>query len=904
MDDIDSPAPPPKMKKVTPLTGKRTHRALGSNASKAGQKATPQLSATGGRRKQKKFDIHPARLKGSQRSRSNKFKNDLSALPQNSPLVLSSRSSTRMRHSILFGEKHGLINLNKQREMNKNHAKVSAKDFARVKGVSMDFMNTFYQDLFQGEIFKDVKLFNHKQAKGTYCWNKEDPTKTEDGRAIVTHYNEKNRKTIYNVEMKIKIKDLVEKKRKHWTIADLINFCIVPELIFASEKGKKNSKKDEKEEEVEGKVKPELMAQPLAVEETLTYLDLLDDTVLGNNHQGYYILVDHSTIFSELMLALQEKQKDVDVAPMDTFIYLQMFAFDHLKIRKADTMSSKAMSSAYKEFLRHGVHDIAGSFENRFVFFDSHIRPRLLKRMSCIWELYGMKDTSYRVIMNGDDYDKMIDLVVAKNDGHIFTAIDLLDPSMLKTNSRNLQKVFTDAVAAEPQGLKTIKETIATGLTKWFTVDIESYLELLDANNGDNFVKIKEGSYTKTSQELLRAGIFNCKRNLNVLAKTYLDDALGFYAYFQVEEFLEACSDMSATDRNFTRPRHMTRPFVHMILQGLIKVRLYLARVLAKQSRYVDALQMMDDAENAANLIETSHQEKSDYKLECQLARAEIYAGEGEKQEAIGCYREVEISWKIYPEKKERLAYIRLELGRLLREQKSPKAYKEANTVLTQAIDEYDKVLQQKKKKGDVLKADLLTELGRLCGARNKTEEARKHFEEAQKLVFTYVGKLNERAAKLEYFIGNCFTALQMTDQALLNFDEAIKIMKFSLGANCSEVGSIFKVKGNSYRSLVANAAGDEADKLSELEEMSYRNALINMQKIRNPQSYKKKYLDIASYSVNLADTLSRRNKHKEASALYDEALKIRERELGSDAPATKFARQKFFTHKLELDYS
>lgn len=507
-----------------------------------------------------------------------------------------------------------------------------------------------------------------------------------------------------------------------------------------------------------------------------------------------------------------------------------------------------------------------------------------------------MKARKYKILSNFAEYDKITAEVWDKKDGNLFTMIDTLDPSKLSTKSANVSKVFEEEFTSQEQGLKTVKDILTEDLTRWFTLEIEDNLKLLDADNKDNFNKITEDMYTRVSADLLKAGKFNFWREKYVLSKSYLDDAHNFYLYFEVETYLESVEGINATNIEFERPRHFTKLFMNDILQGLITVRLLIAVVLAKQSRFRDSQTILDKAGKTIDYLTTSKDHKQNLKVELQIALGEVYSMKGENAKAIASYRYAELSWKVDPTKKAEVIQISYKLGELLRLSKKKQ---EALKVLKRCLDDHVKYLDEHSGREDIMKADIMTEIARVNFLSQDFESARKNFEGAQRIVTTEIGTVNIRAAKLHYFTGNSYAKQGMIEIAIQKYDSAIVTMQKCLGQNCNEVAAIFKAKGGSHRSQAKEEEEEKAKlELYELEEQCLRNALTTIKNIKSPDSFKKKFLDIATYSINLADTLAKMERREEASELYKQAWRIRDRELGPTAGPTTKARNMMLTHQ------
>mmetsp|Transcript_4942 Transcript_4942/g.10265 ORF Transcript_4942/g.10265 Transcript_4942/m.10265 type:complete len:787 (-) Transcript_4942:32-2392(-) len=664
-----------------------------------------------------------------------------------------------------------------------------------VRGVSLQALIRLHEDILCGDIAPEVRLFQttrdigYDVLEGTTI--KLD-TIRRDGSMLGT--------TLFsNITVHFYPgRDALEKSREHWTIEDVANYAVMP------------------------------MSRHLPYQRQI-YLNLLDQTDIGEPFQGSFIMHARQTNFRDLVLALESHSADSD--PSETFFWIDilcanpaLFSMPAKEREESRDISLFQQKFARIESLGNQVHELIADFSEVLIFVDSWERPTTLRRTWCAWELLGClkyKRPS-RIVLAPRQVLSFLDQLVFDAANLVELSTRPFDLGLSQALSSDEKKTFDELIERSLSGYTQLNNYLAAQMSNWLVQLVH--------------LSVKYAQETCSGHDI--GSVFASAAHI-FKAKHSFDDAVHYYTL--------------ALD-SFRASRGPADPSTASVLNNL-------ASAVKAQGKFDEALQMYEEA---LDIFKSSFGETSPKTALALNNIASIYDMRGQYEKALHYYK---IVLSIF---KEGLGSEHMSTA--ITHNKIADIYKIQGD-LDQALFHYEKVLETTRitlGTQHPYVASALTSITEVYRVQGRYDDALEVYEKLLPVLRASCGTRHPYVAATLHNIALLHKTQGRLDDALTLYEEALSIRIETLGNHHPDVATTLSNIGGVYNSLQQYKVA-----LGYFEQ-----ALIMRKKIFGP-----KHSAVAFSLLNIASVHTSRGNYEVALRYYEEGLAVMSSALGKDHP-------------------
>jgi len=373
----------------------------------------------------------------------------------------------------------------------KKKSEDKSNEIVRYRGVSLQFLQRLWQDVKEGKRAAAVDVFelveDVEEVKAGSVVQLADFSACEDEDEDAALVRVPFRREVLEVGKE----QIVRKPRKEWTIWDVCEFVVMPEVTNGN----------------------------------TFFIDHVQKKHLASAaYEGAFVSQSRATKFESLIEALSAHytaSKDLG----SVYIWLDILCVNQPLTNPQDARGMKEKVAAErKTLLTSGLHDAIAQFDEILIMFDSWLNPHCLTRAWCVWEIYGaaISEKTMNIVFDELQAGAMLDALGDEGeDGTnrpwdvLLEALSDLDLRKMKCHSEQDLADITEAVESLDGGFGALKATINDRLRKWIL------------NSLENAVKDSEHSETKEAATLMyRAGRVMTVFDRMDVAENYLKRAL------------------------------------------------------------------------------------------------------------------------------------------------------------------------------------------------------------------------------------------------------------------------------------------------------------------------------------------------------------------------------------------
>jgi len=675
----------------------------------------------------------------------------------------------------------------------------ASKNFVSPKGVSVDWLQKFWNDILEEKVVSSTKLFVARENLS------EDVPK---GTTLRTDGFVPGVGKIQYTGGQIALKP-----RREWTIGDVCDFVVVPQM--------------------------ETENAPFV--ETLSE----EEDEAGAPFEGAYVSYSRDCLFGDLVSAMRDLFKDSEE---ECFVWLDIFCSNQVALYQTELSKEQTMN------LAQSCRLFAHEFDDRVLFVESWIKPRALSNIWCIWELFcaleskkgcnialpSRKKKQYLELLNDDPNSLLL----------LLSDISLSDA----TFSRDQDEVVLKELIERNIGWDDLKDVVVEKLSSWLLEACENVVKRLDASENESSV-IFGRLLNQAAIVMYKAGQFDVaesyfKRSLNIeiaseersedgtLGKLYRNLAGVFEAQGKLKDAVTAyqeCFDLEEKDGG---------------KEAIVLAER--ARLLVDLGRAEEAVRLYERSEVSAAVDNSGNKaQQADI-----LGRiAEAYETLGDSQRALQLHHRC---FQILNESPEsRLGAIKAlqHIGALAENQGN----------FAMALQQYKTaiVLLEEECEGDSTNISFLaplTGLGRMHEKRNELSQALEAYEwclRVQKANGDQIGGVLSNIANVKHIQGDLRAALSLYLQSL----------EILVGRIGMEDHPDVAVTMNNI-ALIYDRLGETAKALD-----MYKKAMEIFQNTSEVDTKENK--NVAKVQLNMARALQSLRKHERAEELYKNCLEI-----------------------------
>jgi len=319
-----------------------------------------------------------------------------------------------------------------------------SNEIVRYYGVSVEFLHRFWRDVKEGKRAAGVQVFELQEAvedveagAGVQLADFsafEDEDEDEDTVLVRVPYRREM--------LEVRKSQIVQKPREEWTIWDVCEFVIMPEV--------KNS--------------------------NTFFLDHVQKKHWSKQaYDGAFVSQSRATRFESLMEALQahfKGSKDLSIE----YVWLDIFCVNQPLTNPQDFRGmNAAVAAERKTLLTSGLHEAIAQFDESLIMFDSWLNPHCLTRAWCVWEIYGaaISGKQMNIVFDEAQGGDMIEKLAEKGSSTLMEVLANLDLRKMNCHNKNDLQDITEVVESLPGGFGALKATINDRLRKWILLSLE-----------------------------------------------------------------------------------------------------------------------------------------------------------------------------------------------------------------------------------------------------------------------------------------------------------------------------------------------------------------------------------------------------------------------------------------------
>ncbi|GBG28969.1 Kinesin light chain [Hondaea fermentalgiana] len=221
------------------------------------------------------------------------------------------------------------------------------------------------------------------------------------------------------------------------------------------------------------------------------YLDVLlgesnDQACVGPPFRGAFISQARKCSFGELVESIVAHYQGQDRDLTRTYVWLDLFSANQPNLTAKDSDLADGVKKQYEELLQEGLHVAIERFEERLIFFDRWEKPSPLKRMWCVWEIYGAIKCgkSFTPIFAPGEDERFVQLMEDETPRAITTAFAALNMANAECFSSRDRDMIDEAVKSIDGGYSALNAAVLAEIRRWLVLTSHRIVEARKTANG------------------------------------------------------------------------------------------------------------------------------------------------------------------------------------------------------------------------------------------------------------------------------------------------------------------------------------------------------------------------------------------------------------------------------------